>query len=202
MRLKSLLVLAAAAGAAAAVVKRRGGADQLMQAAPQPVRDAAQQAGETVQRAVENAPAPVQQVVDKVTSGEDQPQERYEPPAEGLAQPPEEPGGAPSDDVPVTEAAQTVSEPGEQLNVPEHPPPEGAVMPDMSAGDPLVDSQTKAAAGDAGAIGGNVDEMAAADASFPRDPEMRPVVEGSGDENTETFETREGTERSNRETET
>jgi len=75
------------------------------------------------------------------------------------------------------------------------------VMPDTSP-DPLVDAQTKAAAGDAGSIGGNVDEMAANDASFPEDPEMRPVVEGAGDDNEETFEAREGTERSHRETET
>ncbi len=182
MRLKPLLFIAAAAGAAAAITKRRGDVDQLVQAMPEPV----------------------QRAVDKITpgGGEVQPRERYEPPAEGLAQPPVEPGGPPSDDVPVKEAGRIVSEPGEQLNVPEHAPPEGAVMPDTSAGDPLVDSQTKAAAGDAGAIGGNVDEMAAEDASFPRDPEMRPVVEGAGDENEETFEAREGTERGNRETET
>jgi hypothetical protein len=31
---------------------------------------------------------------------------------------------------------------------------------------------------------------------------MRPVVEGAGDENEETFETRESAERSHRETET
>src|SRR5215211_4096926 len=102
MKLKPLLFLAAAAGAAAAVVKRRGGADQLAQVVPDPVKGAAQQAGATVQRAVENAPEPIQKAVDKVTpgGGEDQPRERYEPPIEGLAQPPAEPGGPPSDDVP------------------------------------------------------------------------------------------------------
>ena len=207
MKLKPLLFLAGAAAAAAAVVKRRGGPQQVAQAAPQPVKDAAQKAGETVQRAVENAPAPVQQAVDKVApaggADDTQEQQRYEPPAEGLAQTPTEAGGPPSSDAAVTDAPPSAaSEPGAQLNVPDHAPPEGAVMPDMSADDPLVRQQEKAAAGDAGAIGGNVDEMAAADASFPDDPAMRPVVEGIGDENEETFEVREGIERGNRETET
>ena len=130
-----------------------------------------------------------------------QPHERFEPPVEAGAQPPVTPGGPPSDAVPVREAGPLVSEPGDQLNEPEHGPPEGAVMPDTSAGDPLVDAETKAAAGDAAAIGGNVDEMAAEDESVPRDEAMRPVVEGAGDENEETFEAREGVERSNRETE-
>jgi hypothetical protein len=141
--------------------------------------------------------------VAKRRGGGDQPQahERYEPPVEGLAQTPTEAGGPPSDAAPVKEAPPVASEPGDQLNVPEHDPPEGAVMPDTSADDPLVAQQEKAAAGDAGAIGGNVDELAASDASFPSDPAARPVVEGAGDESEETFETREGTERGNRETE-
>jgi hypothetical protein len=203
MKLKPLLILAGAAGAVAAIVKSRGGAKQVIESAPQPLRDAAQQAGATVQRAVENAPEPIQKAVDKVTpdAGGAASEERYEPPAEGLAQPPKDSGEAPSDDVPVKQAGASASEPGEQLNTPDHAPPEGAVMPD-TASDPLVDAQTKAAAGDAGSIGGNVDEMAASDASFPEDPEMRPVVEGSGDDNEETFEARESVERSQRETET
>jgi hypothetical protein len=210
MRLKPLLFLAGAAGAAAAVVKRRVGGDQLSQAAnaataavPQPVKQAAQQAGETVQRAVESAPEPIQKAVDKVTPGDrgDQPHERYEPPIEAGAQPPVEPGGPPSDAAEVIEASPRASLAGDQLNEPEHGPPEGSVMPDTSADDPLVQQQTKAAAGDAGAIGGNVDELAAEDASFPTDPASRPVVEGGGDENEETFEEREDIERGNREIE-
>ena len=206
MKLKPLLFLAGAAAAAAAAVKRRGGPQQVAQAAPQPVKDAAQKASETVQRAVENAPAPVQQAVDKVTPGggaDATPTERYEPPVEGLAQTPTEAGGPPSSEAAVTDAPPSAaSEPGAQLNVPPHAPPEGAVMPDTSTDDPLVRQQEKAAAGDAGAIGGNVDELAASDAGFPDDPAMRPVVEGAGDETEETFETREGVERGNRETET
>jgi hypothetical protein len=216
---KKLLFLAAA-GAAAVIVKRRGGAEQLAQSAPQPVKDAAQQAagaaqqaaqtaGATVQRAVQNAPAPVQQAVDKVvpsdggSGGGDATQvhERYEPPAEGLAQPPVEAGGPPSDETPVTEASPRTAGAAEDLHFPSHDLPEGAVMPDTSDDDPLVRQQEKAAAGDAGSIGGNVGELAAEDASFPSDPAARPVVEGSGDESEETFETREGTERGNRETE-
>jgi hypothetical protein len=155
------------------------------------VKDAAQKAGETVQ-----------QVVDKVTpgeGGEDQPRERYEPPIEAGAQPPAEPGGAPSDATKVHEAPRIVSEPGDQLNTPEHDPPGDAVMPDTSADDTLVQQQIKAAEADAGSIGGNVDDMAAEDASFPTDPAERPVVEGAGDENEETFEAREDIERGNRE---
>ena len=204
MKLKPLLFLAGAAGAAAAVMKRRGGAQQIAQSMPQPVKDAAQQAGETVQRAAQNAPAPVQQAVDRVageTGGGTEQQQRYEPPVEGLAQEPATTGGPPSDDAPVTNAPRIASEPGTQLNVPEHGPPEGAVMPDMSDDDPLVRQQTDAAMADAGSIGGNVDEMAANDAGFVADPEMRPVVEHAGDENVETFEAREDIERGHRETE-
>jgi hypothetical protein len=205
MKLKSLLFLAGAAGAIAAVVKRQGGAQQLVDAAPQPVKDAAQTAGQTVQRAVENAPEPVKQAVDKVTPGDSdatQAHQRYEPPVEGLAQTPTEAGGPPSDDTPVSEAAPRTPESGEDLHFPEHDLPEDVVMPDTSDDDPLVRQQEKAAAGDAASIGGSVDSMAAQDASYPDDPAMRPVVEGAGDENEETFETREGIERGNRETET
>jgi hypothetical protein len=172
------------------------------------VKDAAQQAGETVQRAVQNAPAPIQQAADRVASatggdsGATEGQERYEPPVEGLAQEPATTGGPPSDASPVTDAPRIVSEPGTQLNVPEHAPPEGAVMPDMSDDDPLVREAENAAAADAGSIGGNVDQMAMQDESFPTDPAVRPVVEGAGDENEETFETRESVERGHRETET
>jgi hypothetical protein len=56
--------------------------------------------------------------------------------------------------------------PGEALAEPEHAPPEGAVLPDSSAGDPLVDDQTDAARAQAAAIGGQLDdEQRAADAS-------------------------------------
>jgi hypothetical protein len=173
MRLKPLLFLAGAAGVLAAVVKRREAA-----------------------RAVKSA-------VDTVTpgGGDEQPRERYEPPIEGLAQEPRSPGGPPSSAADVVDAPPTASQPGSALNEPEHGPPEGALMPDTSDDDPLVREQEKAAAGDAGSIGGNVDELAAADESFPRDPAARPVVEGSGDEIEETFETREDVERGNRERE-
>src|SRR3954468_24334681 len=208
MRLKPLLFLAGAAGAAAAVAKRRAGGEQISQAAsaaasavPDPVKQAAQQAGATVQRAVESAPEPIQKAVDKITPGDagDQPHERYEPPIEAGAQPPVEGGGPPSDAPAVHEAAPDVgSLAGDQLNEPEHGPPEGSVMPDTSDDDPLVRQQTKAARGDAGGIGGNVGDLAAEDASFARDPAQRPVIEGEGDESEETFEEREDFERGNR----
>ncbi|HKP92089.1 MAG TPA: hypothetical protein VJT75_19120, partial [Thermoleophilaceae bacterium] len=57
-----------------------------------------------------------------------------------------------------------------------------AVVPDTSADDPLVREQENAAAADAATIGGEAD-TAPADV----DPEMRPVIEGSGDAE-ETFE--------------
>jgi hypothetical protein len=57
-----------------------------------------------------------------------------------------------------------------------------AVAPDTSADDPLVRQQESAAAAEAGAIGGEPDTVTA-----DADPEMRPVIEGSGDA-AETFE--------------
>ena len=59
---------------------------------------------------------------------------------------------------------------------------EEAVMPDISADDPLVREQEEAARADAGSIGGEADTVTA-----DVEPEMRPVVEGSGDAE-ETFE--------------
>jgi len=46
-----------------------------------------------------------------------------------------------------------------------------------------------------------VNAMAAADESFPRDPAARAPAEGHGDEDFETFESREDVERGNRERE-
>lgn len=57
-----------------------------------------------------------------------------------------------------------------------------AVVPDVSADDPLVRQQENAAAAEAGSIGGPADSVTA-----DVDPAMRPVVEGSGDAE-ETFE--------------
>jgi hypothetical protein len=194
MKLKPLLFIAGAAGAIAAVAKRRPQAVQTVaNAAPEPVKQAASTAAETVQRAVQN-----------VTPGGDegtQEHERYEPPVEAGAQQPESPGGPPSSQATVIQGEPVISQPGGGLNEPEHAPPEGSVMPDTSDDDPLVRQQEKAAAGDAGSIGGNVNSMASDDESFPRDPAERPVAEGSGDEDFENFEAREDTERSNREVE-
>ena len=57
-----------------------------------------------------------------------------------------------------------------------------ALVPDTSADDPLVREQENAAAAEAGSVGGPADTVTA-DVT----PEMRPVVEGSGDAE-ETFE--------------
>jgi hypothetical protein len=195
MKLKPLLFVAGAAGTAAAVMKRRGKSVQdVVSAAPAPVREAASTATETVQRAVQN-------VTPGDSGGEQQTQqhERYEPPIEAGAQPPAETGGPPSSQAAVTEAEPLVSQPGGELNFPQHDPPEGSVMPDTSDDDPYVRQEEKRAAGDAGSIGGNVNALAADDESFPRDPGARSAAEHDGDEGFENFETREDVERSNRE---
>ena len=57
-----------------------------------------------------------------------------------------------------------------------------AVVPDTSADDPLVREEENAAAAEAAAVGGPADTVTA-----DLEPEMRPVVEGSGDAE-ETFE--------------
>jgi hypothetical protein len=195
MNLKPLFLLAGAAGVAAAVMKRRGQSVQdVVAAAPAPVRQAAETVQDTVQQAVQN-------VTPGDSGGETQQHERYEPPVEAGAQQPAESGGAPSSAAAVSPPEPVISQPGGGLNEPEHGPPEGSVMPDTSDDDPLVRQQEKAAAGDAGAIGGNVNQLAADDQSFERDPSARPVQEGSGDESFEEFESREDTERSNREIE-
>jgi hypothetical protein len=62
---------------------------------------------------------------------------------------------------------------------------EQSVIPDTSADDPFVREQENAARADAAAIGGEADTVTA-----EAEPEMRPVVEGSGDA-PETFETTE-----------
>jgi hypothetical protein len=57
----------------------------------------------------------------------------------------------------------------------DHGPPAGAVMPDTSAGDPLVEAETAAAGAQAASIGGDPGTTA------ENDPAARPVAEGSGD---------------------
>ena len=59
------------------------------------------------------------------------------------------------------------------------------VVPDTSADDPLVRQQEEAARAQAGRIGGTADS-----ATADVEPEMQPVVEGSGDAE-ETFEATE-----------
>jgi hypothetical protein len=56
------------------------------------------------------------------------------------------------------------------------------VKPDDSEDDPLVQEQTAKAEAEAGSVGGNVQELAESEPGFPSDPEMRPVIEGSGDD--------------------
>ena len=104
------------------------------------------------------------------------------------------PAGAPAEDVTPDAGAETVAAPvvdataetaetdalrSDQLS--------GAstgegVVPDTSADDPVVQEQENAAAAEAAGIGGDADTV-----TGDVEPEMRPVVEGSGDAE-ETFE--------------
>ena len=130
---------------------------------------------------------------------DDQPKERYEPPIEAGAQEPKEAGGPPTSDPTVVGGEPVVSQPGGGLNEPEHAPPEGSVLPDTSDDDPLVREQERAAAGDAGSIGGNINALVSDDESIPSDQAERAVAEGSGDDEYDEFETREDIGRGNRE---
>ena len=73
-------------------------------------------------------------------------------------------------------------DPAARFDQTENAPTGEGVVPDTSADDPLVRQQEAAAAADAGTIGGDPDTVTA-----DVEPEMRPVVEGSGDAE-ETFE--------------
>jgi hypothetical protein len=76
-------------------------------------------------------------------------------------------------------------DPGARFDQTEHAPHGDNVVPDTSDDDPLVRQQEAAAGAAAGTIGGEADTVTA-----DVEPEMRPVVEGSGDAE-ETFEATE-----------
>lgn len=73
-------------------------------------------------------------------------------------------------------------DPAVRFDQTENAPTGEGVVPDTSDDDPLVRQQENAAAAEAGSVGGPADTVTA-----DADPEMRPVVEGSGDAE-ETFE--------------
>jgi hypothetical protein len=73
---------------------------------------------------------------------------RYAPPAEAGAQP----------STPPDEPAPRDTAPAPDLQTKPHDLPEGTVMPDTSADDPIVREAEDAAAADAAAIGEKVDE--------------------------------------------
>src|SRR5438128_2139693 len=73
---------------------------------------------------------------------------RYAPPAEAGAQP----------STPPVEPAPREAPPAPELQTKPHDLPEGTVMPDTSADDPLVQEAEDAAAADAASIGEKVDE--------------------------------------------
>ncbi|MEA2124352.1 MAG: hypothetical protein QOI80_1134 [Solirubrobacteraceae bacterium] len=73
-------------------------------------------------------------------------------------------------------------DPGARFGQTEHAPTGEGLVPDTSDDDPLVRQQEEAAAADAATIGGDPDTV-----TEDVEPEMRPVVEGSGDAE-ETFE--------------
>jgi hypothetical protein len=107
-----------------------------------------------------------------------------EPGAEAPAVEEVEPGPA---EAQAAEAATADTAESEALADVRSDQPEGAptgegVVPDTSDEDPLVRQQEAAAGAEAGSVGGPADSVTA-----DVDPEMRPVVEGSGDAE-ETFE--------------
>jgi hypothetical protein len=156
-KLRPVLLLAGLAGGVVAAVRKRGGGDQLTQVA----NEAASRASDLADRAKEAAPAPVKQVVDKVTkSGDDSDATdtpRYAAPAEAGAQPPAEAGGPPSDDPQATVARSVPADPAD-LATPSADLSDDVVVPDTSADDPAVREAEAAAAADAGAIGGDPDD--------------------------------------------
>jgi hypothetical protein len=97
------------------------------------------------------------------------------------------PDSAPAAQVPAVDTtADTVEsdaiDPDARFDQTEHAATGEGVVPDTSDDDPLVRQAENAAAAQAGSIGGEPDTVTA-----DADPEMRPVVEGSGDAE-ETFE--------------
>jgi hypothetical protein len=141
-KLKPIVLLGLAGGVVAVVRKRSG------------------QAKELAARAMDAAPEPVKQAVDKVTGGEEdagarERTRRFAAPAEAGAQPPAEAGGAPSDDPEVTpeHSVATGPDPADEVTR-AHDLPADVVVPDTSNDDPAVREAEAAAAADAGSIGG------------------------------------------------
>lgn len=146
-KLKPILLLGLAGGVVAVVRKR------------------SDQAKELAGRAMDAAPEPVKQAVDKVTGAEDDPAarertRRFAAPAEAGSQPPAEAGGPPSDDPAITRERSAViagqDPPLEATRAHDLPP--GTVVPDTSSDDPAVREAEQAAAADAGSIGGSNDD--------------------------------------------
>ena len=176
--------------------------DRAKDAAPEPVKQAAQQAADTAgdlaDRAKEAMPSSGGDDQQEGSAGE---KPRYAAPAEAGSQPPRDTGEAPSDDPQATVARTVHSDPADSLHTKPHDLPPDVVMPDVSDDDPTVREAEAAAAADAGAIGGNVDQMATDEPGFPDDPARRPVVEGSGDPDEQTLEERDRELGGNRQTE-
>lgn len=92
------------------------------------------------------------------------------------------PQAAPSVDVTADTTESEAVDPGARFGQTEHASTGDGVVPDTSDDDPLVRREENAAAAQAGSIGGEADTV-----TGDVEPEMRPVVEGSGDAE-ETFE--------------
>jgi hypothetical protein len=183
-------------GGVITAVRKKG--DKVADLAPEPVKQAASQvadaAGDVAQKAKDAMPGTGG---DEGASAESP---RYAAPAEAGSQPPAQPDGSPSDDPQATVARTTLSDPADSLHTKPHDLPPDTVMPDVSDDDPVVREAEQAAAADAGAIGGNIDRLAADEPGFPTDPERRPVVEGSGDPDEQTPEEQDRELGGNRET--
>jgi len=162
-KLKPVLFLGIAGGVVAALRKRSAQAGQIASraydAAPEPVKQAAEKASDLADRAKDAAPEPVKQAVDKVTGGSDNGGDRdatrrYAAPAEAGSQPPAGDDGSPSDDAQATVARSVPADPTD-LATPPANLPDDVVVPDTSTEDPAVQEAEAAAAADAGAIGGS-----------------------------------------------
>ena len=214
--MKKLIGVLLAIGGGIAIARKRSDkagelVDRAKDAAPEPVKQAAQQAAGTASdladRAKDAAPDAVKDRLPGGDSGDgsdgqgaSEEKPRYAAPAEAGSQPPKDTGEAPSDDPQATVARTIASDPADSLHTKPHDLPDDVVMPDVSDDDPVVREAEAAAAADAGAIGGNVDQMATDEPGFPEDPATRPVIEGSGDDE-ETFEARDAELGGNRQTE-
>ena len=173
--MRKLMILALGGAAAAYYLKSR---DQ--QAAPSPATGGGYAPGpESAAEAPateEVDPTPADEHAEEVAEAEATPEEAAVAEPQAPAEP--DAGEATTADTVESEAI----DPGARFDQTEHASHGEGLVPDTSDDDPLVRQQEEAAGADAATIGGDPDTVAE-----DVEPELRPVVEGSGDAE-ETFE--------------